>query len=262
MNHKSIIPNLLWLLSVYPQGLCASVELFYGIYSLYSHPRVNHASDVAPHQRGMNYFRGAPPKAHHYKLVPFCYSLTMTLDIGVGLLLGLFLNFVSGIDYGLSLALGIVASMFPDIDFFLPTVSAGKSPFGHREQVITFHYPLLFVPMVTIIGLIINPWVGLTFFLGSLLHFIHDSMGIGWGIKWLFPLRNKSYFFLYRVPLEAEKGLEKKRLYSWSDKELQGMKSKYHDPHFLKNIYLRPTAYGIVEHLTLLVGITAVVLSR
>ncbi len=177
----------------------------------------------------------------------------MPLDIGVGLLLGIVLSVLSGMNYELCLALGVVACLLPDLDFIWPLLR-GKYSYkkAHRDGL---HYPILFLPVVGAIGLLINPYVAATFVVGAFIHFLHDSIGIGWGVKWLFPFKNVSYAFLYRARLVAEKNMPKKLFYSWTDAQRNSEMAKYADPHWIKHIYFQFHIYGIIEYFVLVLGI-------
>jgi hypothetical protein len=117
------------------------------------------------------------------------------------------------------------------------------------------HYPLLFIPIVGLAGALINPYIGLIFALGALAHFIHDSIGIGWGVKWLFPFNNISYEFLYRAKLSAERDMPRKAFYHWTDEERTKSMTKYADPHWIQQIYFRPNLYGVIEYVVLILGV-------
>ncbi len=183
----------------------------------------------------------------------FCYSIAMPLDIGIGLVLGVLLNSVSGINYQLCLIVGVVACLLPDLDFVWQLI-VGKYSYkkSHRDGL---HYPIIFTPLVGLIGLLINPYVGAAFATGALLHFFHDSIGIGWGVKWLFPFRSTSYAFLYRAQLVAENEMPKRLFFRWTDEQRDKEMAKYADPHWIKHIYFSAHIYGLVEYFVLIAGI-------
>jgi hypothetical protein len=177
----------------------------------------------------------------------------MPFDIGLGLMLGVLINTVSGIDYKISLLIGVVACLLPDLDYVYKATITKKLPHGdHRDGL---HYPLIFIPAVGLIGYLINPYIGLGLALGALVHFIHDSIGVGWGVKWLYPFSKKSYAFLYRANLESEKEMPKKLFYSWSDAERNVLMKKFGDPNWIKHIYFKPHIYGIMEYTVFIIGL-------
>ncbi len=111
----------------------------------------------------------------------------MPLDIGIGLLLGIWLNALTGYSYMLCLAVGPLACLAPDLDYIWKIIQTKKLP--HSEHRDGLHYPLIVVPFVGLLGILIHSYVGLILALGTLSHFIHDSVGIGFGVKWLFPFK-------------------------------------------------------------------------
>ncbi len=183
----------------------------------------------------------------------------MPLDIGIGLLLGIWLNSVSDIGYTASLFVGVVALLLPDIDFVWQLVAKRKLPnTSHRDML---HLPLLFIPLVSLFGFFVSPYIAAALALGALLHFAHDSVGIGFGVKWLFPFRENSYA-VYHVHLPANQDMPRKRLYSWTDKERLATAQKCADPQWIRHIYFGLHPYGIAEYSVLLVGIIAASLAR
>jgi len=184
----------------------------------------------------------------------------MPLDVGVGLILGVFLNMLSGFNYPLCLLIGVVACLLPDLDFIWQVLSGKYSSTSvHRDGL---HYPLLFTPAVGILGLLINPYIGAVFAAGAFIHFVHDSIGLGWGVKWLFPFKNVSYAFLCRAGLPTEKDMLRKLFYHWTDQERDEGLAKYADPQWIQHIYFRFNIFGAVEYLVLAIGaIVAVVYS-
>jgi len=181
----------------------------------------------------------------------------MPLDIGVGLLLGILLSSLSGLNYELCLVVGLLASLLPDIDFIWQYIRTRRVPdTNHRDGL---HYPLLFVPIVGTLGWYMRPYIGLIFALGAFIHFMHDSIGVGFGIKWLFPFKNNSYLFLYQTGLPTNKDMPRKIMHSWNDDERRRAVKKYRDPHWIKHIYFQVHPYGIFEYLILIVGVAAAI---
>jgi hypothetical protein len=179
----------------------------------------------------------------------------MPLDIGVGLLLGILLSGLTTINYGLCLGIGVFASLLPDLDFIWQYIKFKVVPrTSHRDSL---HYPVLFVPTVGIVGWLIQPYIGLIFALGALIHFMHDSIGVGFGVKWLFPVKKNSYLFLYQTGLPTNKDMPRKIIHSWNDHERQQASEKYRDPDWIKHIYFSVHPFGIFEYTVLVVGCIA-----
>ena len=83
---------------------------------------------------------------------------------------------------------GILFAVLPDIDFWIELVKrgtvGGKTLGSHRTLL---HNPLTYIPPALFIGTLFGTdWMTL-FALGVLGHFIHDSMGMGLGVRWLWP---------------------------------------------------------------------------
>lgn len=147
--------------------------------------------------------------------------------------------------------IGVIFALLPDMDFLIYWIKEKKTPgkFSHNHRDL-FHLPLLYIP----IGSFIVFWLGwiylFLFVFNSLLHFLHDSFGIGWGIKWTYPLSKKTqkFFFLKRF------------INSWDEDELQKIAEKYGDPNWIKNIYFRPTLISITEAAVFLISLIVIFL--
>ncbi len=170
----------------------------------------------------------------------------MFLDIGVGILLavGMSWYFQTGLTFFMIFA-GIVFALLPDIDFIVEFAKwgsvGGKVIREHREWV---HFPLAYIPVVLLVFLIWGLMWAL--FLGAVLflHFLHDSVGIGWGIKWFWPFSKRAYKFFS----ERNGNLSWRHfLVSWDHKELTEVAAERGDPDWIRNIYLRLHPVSVVE---------------
>jgi hypothetical protein len=116
------------------------------------------------------------------------------------------------------LFLAIIFPLLPDIDFIIwlkrNNWKINKWAHEHRDLL---HFPLLYIPIGYILaGIIGGKFIANLFFYCSMYHFAHDSFGIGWGIKWLFPFSFRNY------KLFEKKGSEKRKfLVSWNKEELR-----------------------------------------
>ena len=79
---------------------------------------------------------------------------------------------------------------------------------------------------------------------------------------WLYPFNDSSYCFFYRVPLEGEKGMPKRRFYHWNKRERETELRKYADPHWIKQVYFQPNIFGFTEYAVLVLGIASAILGR
>lgn len=175
----------------------------------------------------------------------------MILDIALGIFLSAFaVKFLNlELTYWLVLAcVGFV--LLPDMDFLAAWKFKGTAH-QHRDL---FHYPLILIPLGAIVLLFLGWQWSFLFALGGFLHFLHDSISLGWGVKWLFPFNNKNYAF-FRGGVAAEKSFPFRVFYKWTPEEVEKMAREHGDPEWFKHIYLRPSATLIVEILFLIVAI-------
>lgn len=169
----------------------------------------------------------------------------MFLDIGIGIIVAVFVrDFFPTDSFSLLVGVAIVFSLLPDLDFFLGWAKGwrGKNTHLHRSL---FHVPFLYVLIVGIFVWVVGGWSWSALFVVlSLSHFLHDSVGIGWGVQWLRPFSSRWYKFL------SDKNGSfkyKKFLVSWSDKELLNFARQHGRDDWFENTYLRITPTVILE---------------
>ncbi len=164
----------------------------------------------------------------------------MLLDIGVGILLGLWLGPDS--IRSTNVWFGIIFALLPDSDvlfYFALKKSKLLSFRSHRELL---HFPLLYLLVGVMLVAVLSPkWLPL-FIAASTVHFIHDSVGIGWGIPLFYPLYNKYFKFFYQYDLKLA-GIPQKSMWIWSRQEQNKLIDKYRDPHWSSHIFLHPIKY-------------------
>ena len=130
----------------------------------------------------------------------------MIFDILVGILFALIFyatGFIGDISLIWCLFLAIIFSVLPDMDVIHDIIKQGKvaahagNPRDHRDFI---HHPILYLIIGNLIILYfghesnINRIAWMTLFsILSLGHFIHDSFGTGWGVKWLSPFSQDSF---------------------------------------------------------------------
>jgi len=179
----------------------------------------------------------------------------MPLDIGVGIILSIIIS--RCFHQPLTLLFVIFGALFalaPDIDFIFH-VHQGRSAkkFGHKHRDL-LHYPILFILLGFLILLPFGLSYALLFAIAVLLHFIHDSIGIGWGIQWLYPFKTDYYAFLYHYE-PAGKRLPRKIIHIWKSEEIDTISERHGDDDWFKNIYFRPHPYAIVEYLVFIIAV-------
>ncbi len=182
----------------------------------------------------------------------------MPFDIGIGILLGLWLGPQDSIL--VNAALGALLVLLPDADmlFFLTfkrlKIKGTERLRDHREL---FHYPLIYMFCGIVLLVILWPALIPLFIAASLTQFVHDSVGIGWGIPWLYPFSKKYYKFLYQYDLHHA-GQPQKFVWVWSKSEQNKLFDKYGDKDWHKHTF-QITQYAFWWHLSeifvLLIGI-------
>jgi hypothetical protein len=74
------------------------------------------------------------------------------------------------------------------------------------------------------------------FTLGILAHFVHDSVGIGWGLKWLWPLTTNHYKFFSQKDGSPSLNL----LQSWTSQEMPKCAQEHGIENWVEKVYLKP----------------------
>jgi hypothetical protein len=178
----------------------------------------------------------------------------MFLDIGIGILAAVLVSKIFVLPLSLGLVfVGVIFALLPDLDFILYKAKKDlKNIHKHRNLL---HYPLLYIPIGVIVILFFSKPLTILFGICSLLHFIHDSIGIGWGIKWFFPFSKNSYSFLniYQPPNKEQ--IPKAFLHIWKDEEMDMIVDKYGDENWIKNIYFHFHPYAIFEFLVFIIAV-------
>jgi len=177
----------------------------------------------------------------------------MFLDIGFGILLAIAANSLFAIPLTPLFVLTAAGlTLAPDIDFLIELAkhgSAGGTVIReHRELT---HFPLPCIALVILVFIVFGSSWSFLLGAGLVFHFLHDSVGIGWGIKWLWPFSKKSYKFFAGKNGRCSSRL----LVSWEANELEKVVSEYGDPHWIKNIYLRPTFVSVSEFFGFIVSL-------
>jgi len=183
----------------------------------------------------------------------------MLLDIGVGIFAAILFNHVFATPLTpLFLTAGILFALSPDIDFlFVGKHAFGVKAYQHRDLL---HHPLIFIPAGMILVALFNWQWALLFGLTVALHFAHDSIGLGWGVQWLYPFSKNHYSFFYIY--ESPKGkLPKKLFYSWRHEDMDELEKNYGDKDWIKNIYLKFHPYAIVELLVFIAALIVLTLA-
>ncbi len=184
----------------------------------------------------------------------------MFLDIGVGILGALGFSSLFGVPFAWPLVgLGVLFSLLPDADFILHWAMhrrIGQVNHRHRELL---HRPLLYVPLGSVVVMACSDVRYAAFFaVLSLAHFVHDSMGIGWGIAWLYPLSPK----FFKAFSEPDGRFSWRLMVAWTPAEQDEVERLRGDPDWLRTIYLRMHPIAVIELLFFVAAVLAALLTR
>ncbi len=151
------------------------------------------------------------------------------LDIGFGLLVTAAVGLLGHYEPSLQLVLvGVAASVLPDWDMILYLMLKGKlDKWAHKHCDIS-HYPLLVIPIASMAtGYWLGFEYGVVVSLATFIHYLNDSLAVGWGIRWLFPIDWR--YFAYRSI-----GDKPPRLHAWHRREQDAIAKLYGDSHWVK----------------------------
>lgn len=179
----------------------------------------------------------------------------MFLNIGSGLLSVMFVSSIFHVPLTTPMTVvGILFALGPDLDYLYHILrhGHGKSDFEHRNLL---HLPLLYLPVGTaIIFLVAGPMYATLFLIPSLLHFFHDSMGIGWGVRWLFPLSTDNIAFFYLYSGKIPEGL-RKLIFVFDTATLRETVHEHGDPDWKQNIYGKLHPIAIIEYSVFIISL-------
>jgi hypothetical protein len=185
----------------------------------------------------------------------------MVLDLGVGIFASIFVSWQFGLPFDWRLLMwGMGFSLLPDLDYFIHLARRGKLDqytFKHRE---IFHWPIPYLALGAVVlwpwGM---PWVAL-FWICSLAHFIHDSVGIGYGVQWFQPFSKHRFEFFYSFrPPQAPKA-PIRPVHVWKHEEMDRLVQTVGDPDYLGNVYFKLHPYAIAEFSVFYLGLAALYL--
>ncbi len=95
------------------------------------------------------------------------------------------------------------------------------------------HFPLTYL-LFGIILLMMEKNVGILFIVNLTLHFIHDSLGTGFGIAWLYPFKKSHYKFFARFDGQLSKNL----VQVWLPKVRERVIKAFEDTNWMQNLYV------------------------
>jgi hypothetical protein len=152
----------------------------------------------------------------------------MPLDIGAGMLIAIALQQLFHAPHDLwVVGLGVAFALLPDIDM-LWYLSKQPAQRGHDHRTYP-HYPLVWAPSIACTYLVFGAFTGTLLLACITMHLLHDTFGLGWGIKWLWPLSQKKFHYAAVARTSNE--------------------------HWVIAYYLRPSLVGGVEYGVLVVAL-------
>ena len=168
----------------------------------------------------------------------------MPLDIAAGFLGAIIYAFFTGEDLTVPLLLlGATFALLPDVDFLVSAVRKGsisKVNHTHRDLL---HYPIPFLLAGGALVFLVAPQYLWLFLALATFHFVHDSMGTGWGIPWLFPFSR-----LYAKAFCTPDGVFSwKSIAIWTVREREAVIRRLHDPDWIRHEYRSLSVTLIVE---------------
>jgi len=168
----------------------------------------------------------------------------MPLDVGVGILLSIIVAHFSGVELSVPFVLfGVGSALLPDIDI-LPFL--WRTAYDHRS---VLHAPSIYVPLALVVYMLLGPVFAILFILAVLAHLVHDTFGLGWGIRWAWPLSNRRFL------LFPEKGRSDAWHMSWTEAEEKEWAPPADDGAWVRQYYFRPNKVAYIEYGVLLVSI-------
>lgn len=163
----------------------------------------------------------------------------MPLDVAIGIFLSLGIAEAFTIPASIHLILfGVGSSLLPDIDI-LPFL--WQKPYNHRSWP---HYPLIYIPVAIACFVFLGAAYGTLFVCGILAHFVHDTIGLGWGVAWLAPF-SKRKFLLFP---DGERRAAYGAFMTWLPHEEAAMAEQHANPHWIRDYYLRPNIVAYIEY--------------
>lgn len=185
----------------------------------------------------------------------------MPLDIASGILVAALVSHFFQIPFNASLIFwGVIFNLLPDFDVFILSLNRGLKKtteptstgniLYHRDL---FHKPIYFL-VISMLLLLFSKQFAMLFFLGTFFHLIHDSIAVGWGIQWLWPIsKNHTAFFHVNGP--PNKPLPNQLFYNWTRQQISKIAVEYHDPNWIKNVYFRWNWVGATEYISLIIAV-------
>jgi hypothetical protein len=178
-------------------------------------------------------------------------------DFGLGVCVAFVITFLFGVQFNASAILtGVLFAYAPDIDWAFDqnfwkkgyVAAYAQNPYDHREGL---HKPLLWFALISTWGLMMGGGVlPLIAFCAVALHFLHDTVGTGWGVPWAWPITLRRF----KLFAHANNDLGARLWVSWSHRELPEYITKYGRAEWQKHFYTSWNIVSVTEYLVTLLG--------
>lgn len=188
----------------------------------------------------------------------------MLLDFAIGLLIGLSAAFAFAPEQLTILVIGgIVFALLPDVDFVIHRLVWRRPEifdYLHRN---ILHKPLVYIPVGgLIVGFLVPGPMVIVFVCASLWHFVHDSHGVGYGNKWLWPFSSRYYGFFHgglawiagNKPVVWIRSLSAEEVDAFVRARHEEYKDQPEHRSWIRNTYTKLTPIALLEY-----GVFAVV---
>lgn len=170
----------------------------------------------------------------------------MLLDLGLGIFIGIMVSSLSGILSWTLILISVAFALLPDLDFIIYKVFGIHQDKGYKHREL-FHYPLLYLPLGSfLIFHFFGRYLAIAFFLASFLHFVHDSIAYGRGVKWLFPFSKDGYAFIYLFSRAVKRGLWQP-VFIFNEETTAEFDREHGDEEWLTHIYKEWHPIAIIE---------------
>lgn len=186
------------------------------------------------------------------------YSGLAFADAGLGIIATAFVCALLNVEVSMwYLAVGLIFAYAPDADWFLDkhflktglVAAYAAHPYDHREGL---HKPLLWALAISGWGVIAPGPAPIIALVAVMCHFLHDTVGTGWGIPWLWPLTKRRFkFFAKKDPGAPQASF----LVSWSHDELQQSITNHGRANWKQYYYHSWTRVAIGETALMVVGL-------
>lgn len=154
----------------------------------------------------------------------------------------------------------LLFSILPDLDFVIYKIFGIYQDKGYKHRDL-FHYPLLYLPIGFAILFVFSKILAIIFLIISTLHFLHDSIAYGRGVKWLFPFSKNSFAFIYLYSRVVKIGLWQ-WVFVFNDKNLGKWDKEHGDENWIENIYYKVHPIAIIEFGVFFISLLLLYLSR